>query len=80
MELRIPGHDQVRDAAAHAAGAEGDSRTDRKGRRHDRRGGLEDEEERVVAISAPFKALLKKEGCAGFEKLSYTHRGKRAVD
>jgi hypothetical protein len=34
-----------------------------------------DEEERVVAISAPFKALLKKEGLlAGFEKLSYTHR------
>ncbi|MGO9795170.1 MAG: YdeI/OmpD-associated family protein [Terracidiphilus sp.] len=34
-----------------------------------------DEEERVVAIPAPFKALLKKEGLlAGFEKLSYTHR------
>ena len=34
-----------------------------------------DEEERVVAIPAPFKALLKKEGLlAGFEKLSFTHR------
>jgi hypothetical protein len=34
-----------------------------------------DEAERVVAILAPFKALLKKEGLlAGFEKLSYTHR------
>ena len=34
-----------------------------------------DEEERVVAIPAPFKAQLKKEGLlAGFEKLSYSHR------
>ena len=34
-----------------------------------------DEAERVVAIPAPFKALLKKEGLlAGFDKLSYTHR------
>ena len=34
-----------------------------------------DEEERIVAIPAPFKTLLKKEGLlAGFEKLSYTHR------
>jgi len=34
-----------------------------------------DEEERVVPIPAPFKALLKKVGLlAGFEKLSYTHR------
>jgi uncharacterized protein YdeI (YjbR/CyaY-like superfamily) len=34
-----------------------------------------DEEERVIAIPAPFKALLKKEGLlAGFEKLSFTHR------
>jgi hypothetical protein len=34
-----------------------------------------DEEERVVAIPAPFKTLLKQEGqLAGFEKLSYSHR------
>jgi hypothetical protein len=34
-----------------------------------------DEEERVIAIPAPFKALLKNEGLlAGFEKLSFTHR------
>jgi Domain of unknown function (DUF1905)/Bacteriocin-protection, YdeI or OmpD-Associated len=34
-----------------------------------------DEAERVVAIPAAFKALLKKEGLlAGFEKLSFTHR------
>jgi hypothetical protein len=34
-----------------------------------------DEEKRVVAIPAPFKALLKNEGLlAGFEKLSFTHR------
>src|SRR5579863_3284815 len=34
-----------------------------------------DEAERVVAIPATFKALLKKEGLlAGFEKLSFTHR------
>jgi hypothetical protein len=34
-----------------------------------------DEAERVIAIPAAFKALLKKEGLlAGFEKLSFTHR------
>src|ERR1035438_9870630 len=34
-----------------------------------------DEEERVVAIPAPFKALLKQEGqLAALEKLSYSHR------
>lgn len=34
-----------------------------------------DEAERVIAIPAPFKALLKKEGLLPwFEKLSYTHR------
>jgi hypothetical protein len=34
-----------------------------------------DDAERVIAIPAAFKALLKKEGLlAGFEKLSFTHR------
>ncbi len=34
-----------------------------------------DEDERIVAIPAAFKALMKKAGLlSGFEKLSYTHR------